>query len=50
MRLEEVQDALLGKAGVNVWVDLGDASRWVHRDKRRLMIIQFGKGRHCLHK
>jgi hypothetical protein len=47
MKLEEVRDGLLGKAGINVRVNLRDAPRWVHGDERRLMIFQFGKGRHC---
>lgn len=50
MKLEEVRDALLGKAGIDVRVDLGDAPRWVHGDERRLMILQFSKGRHLLYK
>lgn len=47
MKLGEVRSGLLGKAGVNVRVNLRDAPRRVHRDERRLMIFQFGKGRHC---
>lgn len=43
---EHVQDALLGEAGIDVRVDLGNAPRWVHGDERCLMILQFGKGRH----
>jgi hypothetical protein len=37
---------LLSKAGIDVGIDLGDASRRMDRDDRRLMIFQLGQGSH----
>jgi hypothetical protein len=38
---------VLSEAGIDIWIDLGDPPVSVNRNNRRLMIFQFGKGRHC---
>lgn len=49
MQREEVPENLLGKSGIDVWVDLGDTPRGMDGNDRHLMILQFGESRHFVH-
>lgn len=40
------RETVLSEPSINVRVDLGDLPRWMNRDDRDLLVVQFRKGRH----